>query len=348
MNFYKNIHQYYCGIDLHSRQMYLCIKDSEGNILTHKNMSASPDKLAEALFPYNEDDIVVGVENVFSWYWVEAFCSSKGIPFVLGHSAYIRRMYCGKGKNDRRDSEHIASLMRAGMFPTSFTYPKNMRSTRDLLRRRIYLTNKKAEFEAHSKILGLQNNLINANEFFASQFQANQKSALLINDALKANIDADVALTTAFKKKIYDIEVLIEKQSMHHDAKKIDILQSIPGTGKIISLVIFYEIGEIDRFPKLQNFLSYSDVIKVKAESAGKIYKNSDSKHGNQHLKWAFFQAAFHFLTSKQVNKIWVDEFIGNYGRQKGLSILAKKLATVVYYMLKRNEVFDIMRFMAL
>ena len=87
MRFYKNQHQFYAGIDLHARQMFICIIDSDGSILFHKNMDADPAHSMPAIEPY-KDDIIIGVECVFTWYWIADFCKDNNIPFILGHALY--------------------------------------------------------------------------------------------------------------------------------------------------------------------------------------------------------------------------------------------------------------------
>ena len=69
MRFYNKQHQYYCGIDLHARKMYICIIDSQGNTLLHRNYDCSPENLISAGGPYLPD-IVIGLECVFTWYWI--------------------------------------------------------------------------------------------------------------------------------------------------------------------------------------------------------------------------------------------------------------------------------------
>lgn len=150
MRFYTTTHQYYCGIDLHARVMYLCIISSEGDVVLHKNMKASPENLLEAIQPYRSD-IVVGVECVFTWYWIADLCTEEGIPFVLGHALYMKAIHGGKAKNDRIDSWKIAAILKNGTFPMAYVYPAEMRSTRDLLRRRNYLVRKRAELISHSR-----------------------------------------------------------------------------------------------------------------------------------------------------------------------------------------------------
>jgi transposase len=135
MRFYTKTHQYYCGIDLHTRWMYLCILNQQGEILFHKNLKACPESFLKAVAPYRQD-LVVAVECIFSWYWLADLCAEEGIHFVLGHALYMKAIHGGKAKNDKIDSSKIAILLRGGNIPQAYVYPPQMRATRDLLRRR--------------------------------------------------------------------------------------------------------------------------------------------------------------------------------------------------------------------
>jgi len=148
MNFYNSTHKYYCGIDLHARSLYVCILDKEGKTLYHKEVKANPDKLYQSIEAYL-DDIIIGVECMHCWYWIADFCQQYNIHFILGHALYMKAIHGGKTKNDRIDSYKIAHLIRGGNFPLAYTYPKHMRATRDLLRRRTRLVRHGADLKAH-------------------------------------------------------------------------------------------------------------------------------------------------------------------------------------------------------
>ncbi len=137
MRFYTQQHQYYCGIDLHARSIYLCIMDQSGKILLHRNMRANPSSFLKAVAPYRED-LVVSVECMFTWYWLADLCRREKIAFVLGHALYMKAIHGGKAKNDWIDALKIATLLRGGMIPQAYVYPPEMRATRDLLRRRLH------------------------------------------------------------------------------------------------------------------------------------------------------------------------------------------------------------------
>jgi hypothetical protein len=84
MQFYIKQHKYYCGIDLHTKKMYVCILDGQGEVREHRNMDTDADTFLRTITPFRED-IVVAVECMFTWYWLADLCRKEGIPFVLGH-----------------------------------------------------------------------------------------------------------------------------------------------------------------------------------------------------------------------------------------------------------------------
>jgi len=81
MRFYTQQHQFYCGIDLHARSLYVCILNQPGETLLHKKLPAKPESLRKAIAPYRED-IVIAVECMFSWYWVADLCADEGLPWM--------------------------------------------------------------------------------------------------------------------------------------------------------------------------------------------------------------------------------------------------------------------------
>src|SRR5207253_8025021 len=93
------------------RSLYVCILDQAGETLVHRKLPCDRDELLRVLKAYRED-LVVGVECLFCWYWVADLCDEQGIPFVLGHALYMKAIHSGKSKNDRIDSYKITSLLK--------------------------------------------------------------------------------------------------------------------------------------------------------------------------------------------------------------------------------------------
>jgi len=344
MKFYTKTHQYYCGIDLHSRELYVCILDSNGKVLVHKPIKAKPELLLKIIEPYRQD-ILVGVECMFTWYWVADLCEDHGISFILGHALYMRAIHGGKAKNDKIDSFKIATLMRGGMFPTAYVYPRQKRGARDLLRRRMHMMRDRAELMTHIQNTNSQYNLPEITENIRlSNYEDLVKR--FTDPSTQKSIAFDCDLITFYNSQLSKLEWHIRKLVHDIDYHNLMLLRSIPGVGDILSLVILLEIDNVDRFPTVQDFASYCRLVKCKKESAGKIYGTSGGKIGNAFLKWAFSEAAVLFLKNNPDGKAWVEKKAKQFNKAKALTLLAHKLGRAVYFMLQRKTVFDQKRFL--
>ena len=345
MKFYTKQHNYYCGIDLHARSMYVCILDSKGQVKLHKNLKTSPDALMKAIKPYH-CGLVIAVECMFSWYWVADFSEDNNIAFILGHALYMKAIHGGKAKNDKIDSHKIASLARGGTFPMAFVYPRDMRSTRDLLRRRMHLMRKRAELLCHIHNTNTQYNYDKLVKNL--RYKRNRKlvDGRFADPSVQKNVDLDIQLINFYDEQLSGVEWYIKKHAKINNYQSYMLLKSVHGIGKIISLVILYEIYDINRFPRVQDFASYARLVKCKAQSAGKTYGTSGAKIGNAHLKWAFSEAAVIFLRGNPRAKAYVERLTKKHNKGKALSILAHKLGRAVYFMLKRKQPFNMDQFL--
>ena len=344
MRFYNSIHKHYCGIDLHARTMYVCIVGQDGATLLHRNLPTDPNVLLNTIAPFR-DDLVIGVECIFTWYWLADLCAREGIHFVLGHALYMKAIHGGKAKNDRIDSLKIATLLRGGMLPQAYVYPSEMRATRDLLRRRLHLVRQRGLLLSHIQNTHHQYNLD------TPKARINYKSNRLglaerfKDPTVSESISTDIELAAHFDSIIKNLELYLTRQAKLHDQDNFFRLRSIPGTGKILAMTMLYEIHDINRFDRVQNFASYARLVKCEKSSSGKRLGTGGSKIGNVHLKWAFSEAAVLFLRANPPAQRYLQKLRHKHGKAKSLSILAHKLGRAVYFMLKRKRPFSIQDF---
>jgi transposase len=173
------------------------ILNSDGEIMLHRNMKASPEAFLKAIAPYREE-LVVAVECLFTWYWLADLCAHAGMPFVLGHALYLRAIHGGKAKNDTIDSHKIAALLRGGMLPQAYVYPAQMRATRDLLRRRIHLRRKRAELLAPVQHTHSPSNLPESGKHLADKANRAGVAERFAEPAVQKRIEVDGALMPSY------------------------------------------------------------------------------------------------------------------------------------------------------
>ncbi|KEA63396.1 Mobile element protein [Marinobacterium lacunae] len=258
----------------------------------------------------------------------------------------MRAIHGGKTKNDRIDSYKIATLMRGGNFPLAYAYPRAMRATRDLLRRRTRIMRHGADLKARVANTTSQYNLppnrVNLKHIYAR----NQLRHTFEQLEVQRNVDLDMAILDCYARELYQIERFIERRAKQHNPVYLNLLRTVPGIGRILALTILYEIGDIRRFDSVQKFASYSRLVKCKAESAGKSYGTLGNKIGNAHLKWAFSEAAVLYLKGNPKAQRYLQRLQKRMNKAKALSALAHKLGRAVYFMLKNEKVFDEQRFL--
>jgi transposase len=259
----------------------------------------------------------------------------------------MKAIHGGKAKNDKIDAHKIAVLLRGGMLPQAYVYPAEMRATRDLLRRRMYLARKRGALLAHVQNTNSQYNLPALGQKIAYKANRDGVAERFVDPAVQKSIEIDLALIGYYDELLRDLELAIVKAARYHDANTLYLLlRTVPGIGKILSLVLLYEIHDIERFPRVQDFASYCRLVKCAKESAGKRYGTSGTKIGNAHLKWAFSEAAVLFLRDNPAGQKFLTRLEKKHSKGKALTILAHKLARAVYYMLKRKAAFDMHKFL--
>jgi transposase len=345
MRFYTQQYQFYCGIDLHARTMYLCILNQHGEIVLHRKMRAAPEPFLQAIAPYRED-LVVCVECIFTWYWLADLCTQEGIPFVLGHALYMKAIHGGKATHDKIDAQKIAVLLRGGMLPQAYVYPADMRATRDLLRRRLHLVRHRAELLTHVQQTNSQYNLPEIGKKIAYKANRDGVAERFPAPSVQKSIEVDLALMGHYDALLWDLELAIVTTAQQHDANTLYLLQTVPGIGRILSLVLLYEIHDIARFPRVQDVVSYGRLVKCAKESAGKRYGTSGTKIGHAYLKWVFSEAAVLFLRNNPAGQKYLVRIENKHGKGKALTVLAHKLARAVYPMLKRTTAFNMEKFL--
>jgi transposase len=346
MRFYNCDHRFYCGVDLHARTMYLCILDHSGSIVLHKEVPCEPAAFLEAIAPFR-DGLVVACECLFCWYWLADLCHAENIAFVLGHALYMKAIHGGKSKDDKIDSKKIAQLLRGGNLPIAYAYPKGLRETRDLLRRRMYLVHKRAEVVAHVVNTNSQYNLppFGKKLIYARNRQALKIAERFIDASVRKSIELNLCLLDSLDDLIGDVELYLERTVKVDDADTFYRLRSIPGVGKILALVLLYEIHDIRRFGGEGEFLSYARLIRPVKTSAGKMTAGGGAKIGNAHLKWAFSEAACLLARESDQAKRFLARKEKKHGKPKALGILAARLGRAVYQMLRQKKAFDPKRF---
>jgi transposase len=350
MKYYTSTSEFNCGIDLHAHQMYVCLMDRQGKKLVHTNIRNNDFAFFLKLITPYRHDLTVCAECMFGWYWLADACQNAGLTFVLAHALYLKAIHGGKNKNDRVDSEKIAHLLRTNLIPPAYVYPAAQRPLRALLRQRLYYVWSRSDLLAR-----IQSHQLAYNRPALRQTRPNrdpwEKQLLAAEDhpLRQLALQNDLAMIRHYDKQITALEEELHRQTKRTAPREYALLQTVPGIGEHLGLTILYEIGDIERFPTVKDFVSYCRLVKGTVASAGKLKGLRGAKLGNPYLRWAFGEAAVIAKRDHEIIGPLTQRLEARYNgnKFKANTVLAIKLARAVYFMLKTKTVFDAQQLVA-
>jgi transposase len=350
MKYYTSTTQFNCGIDLHARQMYVCLMDQTGKKWVHTNIRNNDfNYFLKLIAPYRHS-LTVCCECMFGWYWLADACQEAGLCFVLAHALYVKAIHGGKNKNDRIDSEKLAHLLRSNLIPPAYVYPADKRPLRALWRQRILYVWRRSELLARIQSHQLAHNRCPVPQTRRCRDPWEERLLAQEKDPLRQlALQNDLAMIRHYDRQISVLEAQVQKLTKATAWREYTLLQTTPGIGENLGATILYEIGHIDRFPTVKDFLSYCRLVKGTVASAGKIKGLRGAKLGNPYLRWAFGEAAIIAKRDHAVIGPLAQRLEARMGgnKFKANTVLAIKLARAVYFMLKNKTVFDPERLVA-
>jgi transposase len=330
----------YAGIDLHANSSCLGVVDAQGKRIFRKKVDNDPELILGAFDSVRDDVAGIVVESTFNWYWLVDLLMDEGYRVHLANPAAIQKYTGLKHSDDTHDAFWLAEMLRLGVLPTGYIYPKEQRPVRDLLRKRGHLVRIRT-----SLILSLQG-IVARNR--GRKLKGNDIRSLS-EDRVSIHFEGDEDLALAGRvskeaiddmtRKILAIEKYIEgRMEIREDYRQ---LHTMPGVGKILALTIALETGEIGRFAKVGNYSSYCRKVPSRWTSNGKSKGRGNTKNGNKYLAWAFSEAAELARRFHPEVQAYYNRKLQETSRMIAHTALAHKLARAAYYIMKDRVPFD-------
>lgn len=324
----------YCGIDLHSNNHVVVVIDEEDRRLVEKRLPNALAHTIELLAPYRQDLTGIAVESTFNWYWLVDGLMDQGYCLHLVNTAAVRQYEGLKHTEDRYDAFHLAHLLRLGILPTGYIYPKERRAVRDLLRRRSGLVGLAARqlVSVQSQIWRDTGERVSSNRLRQADFE------LPLTEPL-------ASLPAAAGLRVYHaLREEIEALAVVRLEREFEVLTTIKGVGPILALTIMLETGDIHRFPSVGDYASYCRLVKAEKLSNGKRKGDANRKCGNKYLSWAYSEAAHFAVRWEPQARRFVERKQAKTNGIVAIRALAHKLARASYYMLKEQKPFEAQR----
>lgn len=336
---------YKVGCDAHKHYSLFAVLDHRGRPVEQTRVNHEPGAI-RAFVSRFPPGTPVALETVGNWYWIVDEIEQAGCVPLLAHAQMAKKMMGHVHKTDKLDAQGLAILQHLGSLPTVWIAPAEIRDERELPRTRMALSKVRTMLKnrMHSTLAKYALSLDTQSDIYAPKWRP-QLMQLICSfpDETRRCMEQELELLDQVQEQIHRLEArIVERVQM---TPTIQLIQSVPGPAKILSIVIEREVGSIDRFPSPHHFASYSGLVpKVKA-SGGKTHYGKMIKAANNYLKWAFIEAA-NVVVRQQHHPSWRQKYVvalfertrQRKGHAVAVGTVARYLAEATYWVLKKGE----------
>ena len=332
----------YGGIDLHSNNSVVALLDEQDQVVYRQRLANDAPRVLEALAPYREGIVGLVVESTYNWYWLVDALMDAGYRVHLANTAAIVQYSGLKYSDDDSDARWLAKLLRLGLLPEGYIYPKEQRAVRDLLRRRSRLVQQHT-----ANVLAVQNLLarnrgqsLNANAVkrltpeAVARLLPNPNLALAVQSTLLAMRGQEAAIELLEREALAQVR---GRAPYRH-------LLSVSGIGPVLGLTILLETGPVERFGQVGQYASYSRCVGSAYLSNGKRKGHGNTKSGNKYLAWAYVEAANFAVRYNPTIKRYYQRKRAKTNGIVAIKTVAHKLARACYWMLREGTEFAVNR----
>lgn len=330
----------YAAIDLHSNNGVLVIIDDKDRTVFQKRLPNDIAVVLSHLAPHREGIVAIAVESTYNWYWLVDGLMAAGYTVKLVNTAAVKQYDGLKYANDEHDARHLAHILRLGILPTGYIYPKEERGVRDLLRKRAQLVRCRT-----AQILSIQNLVSRNTGHGITMGDIRRLDEDGVADLCGGDEDRMLALTSNLAVlRCLDEQIQTLERTVLARAKLkpgFAPLLSVPGIGNILGMTIMLEVGTVERFAKVGCFSSYARCVSSSRWSNEKKKGEGNRKNGNKYLSWAFVEAAHHAVRHSQAVQRFYQRKKAKRNGVVAIKAVAHKLARACYHILREGTAFE-------
>mgnify|MGYP000616215243 CR=1 FL=1 len=284
-----NMH--YIGFDIHKKTIAFCEKEVDGTIFVQDTIPSTRNAL-KIWASQRTCSWVGAMEATMFTGWIYDFLLPHAAELKVAHPAMLKALAVAKNKNDRSDAERIADLLRCNLLPECYMAPEGSRELRRILRFRNLMVREATKMKNKtSGILMEVGAVYNKKKLHGQKYFEELLDTL---DYVPESVTNLLRLCRTNTTHFTQLQKQLTKGLVANPdiAKRVKLLMTIPGIGEVTALTWVLEIGEVERFTRINRAISYCGLCSAQSESAGKNKRGPISKKRNKHLQSVLVEAA--------------------------------------------------------
>jgi len=324
----------YIGMDVHKRFTYAVVKDWQGNELAKQRFDNSEANFESFLKQFAPEQTKVVMESTGVWQYIYEILERMNYNIKLANPVKTKAIAYAKVKTDAVDASMLADLLRANLVAESYVPTKEIRNLREITRLR------KVALKQSNQAMNRLHALLTRKGIFLPKKSLCKTSInfLLKETEKEPAIKGYMEVIDFHKKKLAEIDKQIFEIAEKN--AQAQLLMTIPGISGIRAITLIAEIGEVNRFPTADKLCSYSGLVSSVHQSGSTLYFGRLMQQASKTLKHVLIQTAWtntRLLESNPVKEHY-KKLEQKKGKQKAICAAARKLCTIVYAVLKKQE----------
>ena len=327
----------YVGLDVHKEYCQAAIPDEQGELIGEKRIQTSEQGFKQLARAIEKGSSIV-MEASCSFYTPYDYFSGRGYEVKVAHPKNVKAIASSKVKTDKIDAKTLADLLRADLIPETYVPDKGIRQLRDLLTHRQGLV--KMRTETKNRIHAVLTKRGIRYEFSDLFGKAGWKwlKSLDLNLSGKLEVRQDMEAIKLLDAQIAKVEGGIYAYEKAFPETRL--LQTMPGIGRLISMIMLAEIADINRFPDAKRLASYAGLTPSVHQSGDVDRHGRITKQGSKMLRTGMIQAAQRAMHRDTKIRRFYLRIRKRHGENKAKVAVARKMLCWSYIMLKRGEPF--------
>ncbi len=332
---------YFIGVDHHKQSSTMTVLDEHGREVRTARLLNIEGDIAAFVREAAPEGFQAVLESGRSSYVMADFLRELGGEVKIANPYELKAIAHAQIKTDKRDSRLLARMLRTGMIPEVYQREPSNREAQRVMRQRAFWT--RVQVEVKNKIRAL----------LAQQREAVRLAVEALRDGLfgpkgleyleQVELrDKDRRLLQELVTGFRELETHRKKsdgmvEALYQELPAARLIDTVPGFGKTLSVLVAVEIGDIRRFSRVEKLLSYAGVIPSTQASGEKAYQGH-LKQGNNWLRWALIEAVYPATQSDPGLSIFYYRLASRKGANIAKAATARRLLTIIYRMLREER----------
>lgn len=334
---------YYIGIDTHKKYSQISVMDEQGKIVERAKVVNQREELQGALREYTEAGAKAVMESGWNWGLVYDILSEEMEEMKVAHPLKVKAIAEARIKTDKISADTLAHLLRANLIPECYVRSRENQTIQQVLRQRMFLVRMQTMVKNRIKnFVDRQENVREQADGYTDLFGTKgmvflRSAGLAVLD--RQLLDEHLELLEEIRSRIRSVEAIIEQ--LKQDDSVVRRLESIPGIGKFLGMLIRQEIDDVGRFKTSDKLCGYAGLVPSTYSSGGKTFHGGIIKQGNKFIRWAMIEAVSPAVRSDVKLRAYYESIKVKKGYNVAKVATARRLLKIVYQVWKEGRFYQ-------